>query len=141
MPLKVAGDGPLEGELRRRAAGAPVEFLGRVAPAAVKELLAGAAMAIVPSVSGDVMPFAALEALAAGAPVVASDAGSLPEVAGAASCVPRKDAAALAERMRALHDDPGRRRAEGDAGIERARTLFGESRYLDELRAVYAAGQ
>jgi glycosyltransferase involved in cell wall biosynthesis len=83
------------------------------------------------------MPFAALEAMAAGVPVVASDAGSLPEVLGAESCVPRKDAAALARRMRALHDDPERRRAGGDAGIARAKERFGERRYLEELLAVY----
>jgi glycosyltransferase involved in cell wall biosynthesis len=137
VPLKVAGDGPLADELRERASGAPVEFLGRVAPADVKELLEGAALAVVPSVSGDVMPFAALEAMAAGVPVVASDAGSLPEVLGAESCVPKKDAAALARRMRALHDDPERRRADGDAGIARAKERFGERRYLEELLAVY----
>lgn len=140
VPLKVAGDGPLAADLRERAGGAPVEFLGRVAPARVTELLRGAAMALVPSVSGDVMPFAALEAMAAGVPVVASDAGSLPEVVGAERCVPRKDAPALAQRMRALHDDPGQRRAEGDAGIARAREIFGEARYVRALRAVYRNG-
>ena len=141
VPLRIAGDGPLEQELRDRARGAPVEFLGRVAPVRVKQLLGEAAMAVIPSVSADVMPFAALEAMAAGVPVAASDAGSLPEVVGPDSCVPKKDSAALAERMRALQDDPDRRRAEGDAGIERAKTLFGEQRYLDELIALYAAGQ
>jgi glycosyltransferase involved in cell wall biosynthesis len=137
VPLKVAGDGPLADDLRDRARGAPVEFLGVVSGARVRELLAGAAMAVVPSVSGDVMPFAALEAMAAGVPVVASDAGSLPEVVGADRCVPNKDAAALAARMRSLHDDPDRRRAEGDAGIARTRERFGEERYLRELLAVY----
>jgi glycosyltransferase involved in cell wall biosynthesis len=137
VPLKVAGDGPLEDELRRQADGAPVELLGRVPAEEVKSLLDGAAMAVVPSVSGDVMPFAALEAMAAGVPVVASDAGSLPEVLGAEHCVPKKDAAALARRMRALHDDPETRRTEGDDGIKRARTRFGEQRYLRELTAVY----
>ena len=137
VPLKVAGDGPLEPELRDRAQGAPVEFLGRVPTDEVRQLLHNAAMALVPSISGDVMPFAALEAMAAGVPVVASDAGSLPEVLGPDSCVPRKDAAALAQRMRALHEDPQRRRREGDAGIARARERFGEQRYLSELLAVY----
>ena len=137
VPLKVAGDGPLETELKASADGAPVEFLGRVPTAEVRKLLAGAAMALVPSISGDVMPFAALEAMAAGVPVVASDAGSLPEVLGPESCVPKKDAHALAERMETLHRDPDLRRREGDAGIARARTHFGEQRYLDELRAVY----
>jgi glycosyltransferase involved in cell wall biosynthesis len=139
VPLKIAGDGPLACELRDRAAGAPVEFLGRVAPAEVRELLGQAAMALVPSISGDVMPFAALEAMAAGVPVVASDAGSLPEVVGPERCVPKKDAAALAARMRALQDDPAARKHEGDALIARARERFGEERYLRALLAVYSS--
>ena len=137
VPVKVAGDGPLAAELRAQAEGAPVEFLGPVPRGEVQELLRGAAMALVPSVSGDVMPFAALEAMAAGVPVVASDAGSLPEVVGTNSCVPKKDAGALAKRMRALFDDPGSRKSEGDAGSARVRERFGEQRYLRELLAVY----
>ena len=137
VPLKIAGDGALEDELRERARGAPVEFLGRVPTTEVKQLLSDAAMAVVPSISGDVMPFAALEAMAAGVPIAASDAGSLPEVVGDPSCVPKKDAAALAQRMRALHESPEQRREEGDAGIARARERFGEQRYLRELLAVY----
>jgi glycosyltransferase involved in cell wall biosynthesis len=85
------------------------------------------------------MPFAAIEAMAAGAPVVASDAGSLPEVVGGQHCVPKKDAAALAERMRTLYDDPDSRKEEGDAGIARVRELFGEQRYVDALRGLYEA--
>ena len=137
VPLKIAGDGPLANELRARAAGAPTEFLGRVPAPRVRELLRGAAMAVVPSISGDVMPFAALEAMAAGVPVVASDAGSLPDVVGSDRCVPKKDAAALAERMRALHTDPDACRRDGDALIARTRELFSEERYLRELLAVY----
>jgi glycosyltransferase involved in cell wall biosynthesis len=138
VPLKIAGDGPLERELRERARGAgPVEFIGRVDRAEVRRLLDGAAMALVPSISGDVMPFAALEAMAAGVPVVASDAGSLPEIVGPDGTIPRKDSAALADRMRALFADPDARRREGDAALERVRMLFGEGRYVGELRAVY----
>jgi glycosyltransferase involved in cell wall biosynthesis len=139
VPLKIAGDGPLEGELRARSAAleAPVQLLGRLAPAELAGLLRGAAMAVVPSLGGDVMPFAALEAMAAGVPVVASRSGSLPEVVGAERCVARRDPAALAEVMAALWADPERRRGEGDALIARARGRFGETRYLEELLALY----
>ena len=130
VPLKIAGDGPLRDELPRPD---NVEFLGRVAPQRVRELLAGAALAIVPSISGDVMPFAALEAMAAGVPVAASDAGSLPEVLGDGRTVPKADANALAERIPQVYGD----RNEGDALIQRARDRYSEQRYLDELLAVY----
>jgi glycosyltransferase involved in cell wall biosynthesis len=127
VPLKIAGDGPLE------LSGA--EMLGHVDD--VGTLLRGAAMAIVPSVGPDVMPFAALEAMAAGVPVVAARSGSLPEIVGEERCVPRRDPVALAAAMRALWDDPERRRAEGEALVERARERFSERRYVDELMAVY----
>ena len=115
-----------------------VELVGRLDRDALRELLAGAAMAVVPSLGGDVMPFAALEAMAAGLPVIASDSGSLPEIVGADHCVPRGDPRALAAAMAALHADPDRRRDEGEAALARARERFAESRFVEGLRALYA---
>jgi glycosyltransferase involved in cell wall biosynthesis len=136
IPLKIAGDGPLAGALG--ALGGPVELLGRLGAGELGALLRGAAMAVVPSLGGDVMPFAALEAMAAGLPVVASTSGSLPEVVGAERCVPRGDPEALARAMSALWADPARRRAEGEALIARARDRFGERRYVEGLLALYS---
>jgi glycosyltransferase involved in cell wall biosynthesis len=135
VPLKIAGHGPLEAELRGRP---NTELLGRLGAEQLQDVLRGAAMALVPSLGGDVMPFAALEAMAAGLPVIASRSGSLPEVVGEERCVPRGDPHALAAAMRALWSDPERRRADGDALIERARDHFGERRYVDDLLALYA---
>jgi glycosyltransferase involved in cell wall biosynthesis len=135
VPLKIAGDGPLEAELRGRPG---VELLGRLDARALEDLLHGAAMALVPSLGGDVMPFAALEAMSAGLPVIASDSGSLPETVGVERCVRRGDPRALAAAMSTLRDDPDRRRREGDALIARARERFGERRYVDDLLALYA---
>jgi glycosyltransferase involved in cell wall biosynthesis len=136
VPLKIAGDGPLADELA--GLGGPVELLGRLDQDELDALLRGAAMAVVPSVGGDVMPFAALEAMAAGLPVIAADSGSLPEVVGPEHCVPRHDPHALAEATSALQADPNRRRIEGDANMAHARERFGESRYAEGLRALYA---
>ena len=101
------------------------------------ELLRGAATAIVPSVGPDVMPFAALEAMAAGVPVLAARSGSLPEVVGDENCVPRGDAVALGDAMRALWADPSRRAEAGERALARVRERFGEERYVRELLAVY----
>jgi glycosyltransferase involved in cell wall biosynthesis len=131
VPLKVAGEGPME-------LGPPAELLGRLDPPALTSLLRGAAMAVVPSLGGDVMPFAALEAMAAGLPVIASNSGSLPEIVGEERCVPRGDPQALATAMGALWADPVRRRTEGNALIAGAKERFGERRYVDELLALYA---
>jgi glycosyltransferase involved in cell wall biosynthesis len=59
-----------------------------------------------------------LEAMACGTPVVASNAGALPEVLGdAALLVDPRDEAALAEALRAAADDRGSLRRRG---LERA---------------------
>jgi glycosyltransferase involved in cell wall biosynthesis len=139
VPLRLLGDGPLADELRELAAatGAPVELPGAVPPERVGELLRGAAMAVVPSVGPDVMPFAALEAMAAGVPVVAARSGSLPEIVGEGRCVARRDPDALAGAMSALWDDSGHRADEGEAALARARERFSEERYLRELRSIY----
>jgi glycosyltransferase involved in cell wall biosynthesis len=141
VPLKIAGDGPLEASLRARTASitGQVELLGQVPPTRLAVLLRGAAMALVPSLGGDVMPFAALEAMAQGLPVIASRSGSLPEIVGAERCVPRGDPQALADAMGALWNDPARRRSEGDALLARARAEYGAERYVEGLRAAYAA--
>jgi glycosyltransferase involved in cell wall biosynthesis len=137
VPLKVAGDGPLADELR---AGAPkeVELLGRVGDAELRSLLEGAAMAVVPSMGDETFGFFALEAMAAGLPVIASRAGALPEIVGEERCVPRGDAAALADRMSALWRAPAARAADGEEGIRTARERFGRERFTDALSAVYA---
>lgn len=139
VPLRVAGEGPLEAELRALAerTRAPVELLGHVPAERVAELLAGAAMVLVPSVGPEVMPFAALEAMAAGVPVVASRTGSLPEILGDERCVPRRDPQALAAAMSRLWGDPELRRSEGGALLARGRDLFSEERYTRELLALY----
>jgi glycosyltransferase involved in cell wall biosynthesis len=135
VPVKIAGEGPLEPELRGRRGG---ELVGRLDADGLAELLSGASMAVIPSLGGDVMPFAALEAMAAGVPVIASRSGSLPEIVGEERCVRRGDPHALAAAMRTLHDDPERRQAEGDALIARVAERFGEERYVRGLRAIYA---
>jgi glycosyltransferase involved in cell wall biosynthesis len=139
VPLVIAGDGPLEPELRAHVArtGAPVELLGHVPGSRVAELMTGASMALVPSLGPEVMPFAALEAMAAGVPVIASRTGSLPEIVGDERCVPRRDAEGLAAAMRRLWDDPELRRAEGAQLRARARERFSEERYTRDLLALY----
>ena len=136
VPLRVAGDGPLEHELRA-AAPPGVELLGRVDEHELRELYAGAAMAVVPSLGEETFGFFALEAMAAGLPVIASRAGALPEIVGEPHCVPPGDAAALALRMKALWRASTARAAEGEEGIARARESFGRERFARALLSIY----
>ncbi len=138
--LRVAGEGPAARELAALAerTGAPVEFIGRLERASVARELAGAAMLLMPSRYHEFAPYSALEAMAAGVPVIASSLGGLPEMLGAQRCVPPGDAAALAARMTALWESLELRRAEGEELIARARAGHGEERYVSRLLELYS---
>jgi glycosyltransferase involved in cell wall biosynthesis len=140
IPLRVAGEGPAAADLAALAerSGAPVEFIGRLERPSVARELAGAAMLLMPSRYHEFAGYSALEAMAAGVPVIASSLGALPEMLGAKRCVPPGDAAALAARMTALWESPELRRAEGDELIARARAGHGEERYVSRLLELYS---
>ena len=140
VPLRVAGEGPADAELAELAArtGAPVDFIGRLERASLERELAGASMLLVPSRYHEFAGYSALEAMAAGVPVIASTLGALPEIVGSARCVPPNDPAALAARMTALWDDPDLRRIDGDRLIARARAHHSESGYVSRLLELYA---
>jgi glycosyltransferase involved in cell wall biosynthesis len=78
IPLKIAGDGPLQAFVRARAAALPgVEYLGACEHARVIELLQDAAFLVFPSRWYEGMPMVVLEATACGTPVVAFGIGSM----------------------------------------------------------------
>ncbi|MEU2201887.1 glycosyltransferase family 4 protein [Isoptericola sp. NPDC019482] len=75
----------------------------------VHETMRAADVVVVPSVWPEPFGLTALEGMAAGAAVVASDVGGLPEAVGDAGIlVPPGDAAALADALAALADDRAR---------------------------------
>ena len=146
-PLKIVGDGPDAERLRARAAAArvDVELLGRVEPARVRELLAGAAAVLMPSRYHEFSPYSALEAMAQGVPVVATAMGGLPDLLGPGRCVPMGDMDAFAARLAALWADPRTRQMEGTELLERARARHSEGavhgRAAGPVRAPLAAAQ
>ncbi len=84
-------------------------------------------MAVVPSRFAEILPLAALEAMAAGLPVAAADAGGLGEVVPEEGRYPPGDAAALAERVRALWAD----RHAGERALAVARERFSPGAIAD----------
>jgi glycosyltransferase involved in cell wall biosynthesis len=108
--LVIAGDGPERAALAARAP-AGVELLGEVDTARRDQLLREASVVVVPSrvTAGgrtEGMPAIALEALAAGVPVIASALGGLRELP-AARLVPPEDPYELARAIdRAIADPP-----------------------------------
>jgi len=120
--LWVVGDGPETEDLKAR--GIPnVEWLGRVSDEERDRRLKGAAIYVAPALGGESFGIVLLEAMAAGAPVVASNISGYDNVARAgvdAELVPPGDALALREQLRRLLDDPVRRAELSDAGEQRA---------------------
>jgi N-acetyl-alpha-D-glucosaminyl L-malate synthase BshA len=102
-----------------------VRFLGKVD--AVADLLRCADLFLLPSES-ESFGLAALEALACGVPVVASDVGGLPEVVmdGAGALVPKGDVQAMAARSLELLGDPARLQAARAAGLKVAERFSAE---------------
>ena len=131
VPLVVAGEGPQLDELR--SMGGDVRFTGRVSPDQLAALRRDAALAIVPSRYEEILPLAALEAMAAGLPVVAARAGGLAEVVPAEGLYPPGDVGALTDRIAALWSDA----AAGDRALATARDLTAPAVVAGALRSVY----
>src|SRR5215217_1202384 len=134
LPLVVIGDGPA-GRRLRRLAGPNVRFTGRIADEQVARVLEGARALVVTAT--EECGIAAVEALAAGRPVIALDEGGVresvePGVTGV--FYERNDPAALAETVLAfdaLAVDPAACRAVAER--------FGAERFRSELARIVDA--
>jgi glycosyltransferase involved in cell wall biosynthesis len=135
--LLIVGDGRERAALAEQArrASLPVRFCGYQAE--VSPFLAAADVFVQPSRS-EGLPFAALEAMAHGLPVVASRVGGLPrEIDGGGLLVPPEEPSALRDALRTACRDAEARRTMGEAGRRRAVREFGEPAMLAALEATY----
>lgn len=134
------GAGPSERDvvdaIARSGAGSQVRRTGRVPWSDLHTLYAAATAVAVPSrFEGFGAP--ALEAMAAGVPLVATDATALPWVAGdAALLVAPGDAPGWVDALTALLDDPELVRERGAAGLARS-AAFGWNRAAHALLGAY----
>jgi len=142
LHLVLVGDGPGRGRLEQftRDIGAAdrVRFLGPRADVAA--VLARADVVWVPNRAGGLN--VALEAMAAGRPVVAARRPTLAEAVADGTTgflVPPADKAALARQTRLLLDDPDRRQAMGAAGRQRAATAFAAAAMVARFADLYEA--
>ncbi len=125
--LVLAGTGPLAGELsdlaERLGLRGHVEFLGLVTRADLPDLLARTDVVALAS-EWEGLPVALIEALSAGKPIVASDAGGNPELVHDGVnglVVPVGDREALARALVRLASDPAERMRMAAASAERYR--------------------
>lgn len=82
LRLVIAGDGPEKDAIESfvNEANAPIELVGYKTGTELKSLVAGALLAVSPSVWRENMPYSIIEALAEGTPVIGSRIGGIPEL-------------------------------------------------------------
>ncbi len=140
MELALIGEGAererWESLARTRGVEGRVRFLGFRRD--VPDLLGAADLLVHPArVEG--FGYAVAEAMAAGLPVVATDASSLPEIVvpGETGLLfPPEDGDALVEAILTYARDPERRSADGHRGRARAEREFSLARRLDDLELI-----
>jgi glycosyltransferase involved in cell wall biosynthesis len=129
--LILAGDGEFDTELRRQVSalslGDRVLFTGEITQLEVRALMHCADVFVFPSL-WEAMPMAAVEAMSAGMPIVASDIAAHREVLGpAALLVPATDSSALAQAVRRLLSDAALAQRLRIAAVERAQRFSVEA--------------
>ena len=137
--LVIAGEGPLEAELKAGAAalGLDARFPGHRDD--MPALLDAAAVFVLPSV-WEGQPLILQEALRAGVPIVATRAGGTPALTGedAALLVPPGDVSRLAEAVRAVLTDPALALRLRRAAADRGRALPDEDDAVAAALSEYA---
>lgn len=143
LKVVIAGDGFERPDLLRLASelgiANDVEFLGWVPNAELPKYYRAAALSVIPSLEeGFGIP--AAEAMGCEIPVIATDAGGLPEVVEhgvTGYVVPRGSADAIADAMTRLLSDPALCEQMGKAGRQRSLRLFDWDRTAEQFEQIY----
>jgi glycosyltransferase involved in cell wall biosynthesis len=138
LPVVLAGDGPLEGWLRREgtAAGLDLRFV-YLDNDDVLRLMARAAVLLFPSAWNEPLSRVLLEGCAAGACILALDTGGTPDAITGESGVLVPDMAAFARELRALLADVPRRETLRQGARTIARARFDEPVVITQVEALY----
>lgn len=144
--LLIAGDGPLEAELRRQAndlgMADQVVFLGYLKQHELENVFDAAWAHVVPSLWREPFGNVATEAMMRGTAVIASRLGGLSEIVvdqETGLLVPAGDRQALASAIAAVLGNRVLAERLGEAGRDRALSEFSRTRVLDRFEAHYQA--
>ncbi len=141
LRLEIAGTGPLREKLESVASQAGLEdrvkFLGWIDD--IQSVLSRWDIFVMPSLE-EGFPIAALDAMAAGLPVIAARVGGVPELIEdgiTGWLVPSRDIKTLVSRLRALLSDPELRASMGAAGHARIRDHFSIAQMTRKFAQLY----
>jgi glycosyltransferase involved in cell wall biosynthesis len=141
LPIVIAGDGPLASAVAQAAVELPsLTYVGKLSGEAVAQQVALARVVVMPSLWREPGPLAALEAMAAGTPLIAYDNGGLAEYVqdAGAGIVVAPSVGSMADAISSIYDDRSCWEdisAHARAAVQREHT---RPRYLDRLEAVYS---
>jgi|GEM_PF-995833 glycosyltransferase involved in cell wall biosynthesis len=141
IKFKIVGTGPDEERLRRAAGRLfNVQFVGFASGETLWNWYRGARVVVVPSLWEEVFGIVAIEAMAAGKPVIASKIGGLPEtvvdrVTGL--LVQPGNIPELTEAISRLYNNVGEAREFGFAGRERVLKYYDSDQHFEKLMEVY----
>jgi glycosyltransferase involved in cell wall biosynthesis len=137
----IVGDGPLRAELEAQASADPaaknIRFAGHRSD--MTDVMNALDILVLPSLRehfGRVL----IEAMACGKPVVATNAGGVPEIVidgETGLLVPPRDPIALASAIGRLAEDSSLRESMGRSGAERAARLFSSERHAELVQNIY----
>jgi glycosyltransferase involved in cell wall biosynthesis len=145
IPLLMAGSGPMQATVEAWARNHGIRSglhlpLGQIGRNHLLQLMRGATFLVIPSQWDEPFGMVAIEALACGVPVIASDAGALPEIIqdGVSGMIfSKKDPAELAEKAALLWSDRRLRRRLSEGARGSYLLHYTEEKNYSQLMSIY----
>lgn len=142
--LLIVGDGPQRGALETLAEELDVDttFVGWVDPDSVGTYLQRGKVFVLPSINGEGLPNALLEAYAYGLPVIATDTGGVSDAVidgETGFVIEPRSVSALTERISVICQNPERRESMARSARDYAESNYRWSQIVQEIHNIYVS--